>query len=89
MKKISDEERFLDIHSFKQDIVRMYRWCQKNRFSINVKKTKVVFDPYSNAVLNNMIYEIEIDQSVHYVNSYLYLGIGFDEHLTLRTNTLL
>ena len=37
-KRISDTERFLDMHNFKQDVLRMHDWCQKNRLSINVKK---------------------------------------------------
>ena len=46
----------------------------KNRLSI-LKKTKVVFYPYLNAVLNHVNQDIEINnQPVHYVNSYLYLG---------------
>ena len=35
-KMISDDNRFLDMHSFKQDIERMYKWCHRNRLSINV-----------------------------------------------------
>ena len=39
-KRISNNERFIDMHNFKQDVKRMYEWCQKNRLSI-----KVVFLP--------------------------------------------
>ena len=38
-KCISDDCRFLVMHDFKEDVRRMYEWCQKNRLSINVKKT--------------------------------------------------
>ena len=61
-KKISDTERFLDMHNFKQDVLRMHEWCQKNRLSINVKKTEAVFYPYSNTVVNNINNRIEIDK---------------------------
>ena len=84
-KKISDQERFLDMHNFKQDVSRMYDWCQKNRLSINVKKTKTVFYPYTNTIKNNINNRIEINkQEIHYVDSYLYLGIDIDEHLTFK-----
>ena len=36
-KKISDTERFLDMHDFQQDVYRLLQWCQINRLSINVK----------------------------------------------------
>ena len=45
-KAVSDDERFHAMHSFKQDIERMV-WCQRNRLSINVKKTKVVLFIYT------------------------------------------
>ena len=48
-----------------------------------MKKTNVVFYPYSNTVVNYINHEITINrQPVQYVNSYLYLGIDIDEHLT-------
>ena len=53
-RTISDGERFLDMHNFKQDIMRMYTWCQRNRLSINVKKTKLVFYPHSSTVINDL-----------------------------------
>ena len=37
-RRISDTEQFLDMHNFKQDVLQMRDWCQKNRLSINVKK---------------------------------------------------
>ena len=84
-KQISETERFLDMHNFKQDVLRMYDWCQKNRLSINVKKTKPVFYPYSSAVKNDINNRIVINrQEIQYVNSYLYLGIDIDEHLTFK-----
>ena len=82
---ISDSERFLDMHSFKQDIDKMFRWCQRNKSSINVKKTKLVFYPHSSTVVNDMNHEVTINrQPVQYVNSYLYLGIDINEHLTFK-----
>ena len=84
-KKISDAERFLDMHNFKQDVLRLYEWCQKNRLSINVKKTKAVFYPYSNVIKNDINNKIVINrQEIQYVNLYLYLGIDIDENLTFK-----
>ena len=53
-KHISDSQRFLDMHDFQQDVDRMITWCQKNRLSINVKKTKLVFHPHTSTVENNI-----------------------------------
>ena len=84
-KCISDDSRFFDMHDFKQDVKRLYEWCQENRLSINVKKTKVVFYPHTNTVVNNLNHEIVINnEPVNYVHSYLYLGIDIDQHLTFK-----
>ena len=84
-KKISDNQRFLDMHEFQQDVNRLIEWCQINRLSINVKKTKVVFHPHSQNVKNNINNDITIlDVPVGYVNSYLYLGIDIDNGLTFK-----
>ena len=39
-KSISENEKFLDMHNFQQDVNRLVLWCQKNRLSINVKKNQ-------------------------------------------------
>ena len=90
-KCISDTCRYLDMHDFKQDVLRLYEWCQTNRLSINVKKTKTVFYPHTTTIVNNLNSEIVINKDlVHYVQSYLYLGIDIDQHLTFKKyfNTL-
>ena len=86
-KKISDENRFLDMHDFQQDIInRLINWCHVNRLNINVKKTKLVFHPYMANIINDVHDKIKISgESVHYVNSYLYLGVDIDNQLTFKT----
>ena len=42
------------MHDFQQDVNRLLKWCQINRLSINVKKTKLVFHPHSANVKNNI-----------------------------------
>ena len=54
-RTISDCERYSDLHDVKQDIDKMFRWCQKNKLSINVKKTKLVFYPHSSTVTVTML----------------------------------
>ena len=51
---ISENEKFLDMHNFQQDVNRLVLWCQRNRLSINVKKTKLVFYPANQNVENNV-----------------------------------
>ena len=62
--------------------------CQENRLSINVRKTKGVFYPHSSNVSNNINHEIEInDQTVNYVQLFLFLGVDIDEHTSLKGNS--
>ena len=35
-KVISDDERFLDVHNFQQDVNRVIVWWQRNRLSIKI-----------------------------------------------------
>ena len=48
------------MHDFQQDVNRLIDWCQLNSISINVKKTKLVFHPYMQNVLNNANSEIKM-----------------------------
>ena len=84
-KAISDNERFLDMHNFQQDVNRLVLWCQRNRLSINVKKTKLVFYPASPNAVNNVNNVISMQgTTVDYVSSYLYLGVDIDNMLTFK-----
>ena len=70
---------------FQQDVNRLIKWCQLNRLSINVKKTKLVFYPHSQNAGNNINNEICISETpVDYVKSYLYLGVDIDDMLTFK-----
>ena len=85
-RKITDTQRFLDMHDFQQDVNRIMKWCQRNRLSINVKKTKLVFHPHNCNIENNVHHDITILNSpVSYVSTYLYLGADIDNQLTFKT----
>ena len=82
---ISEQEKFLDMHNFQQNVDRLVLWCQRNRLSINVEKTKLVFYPANQNVENNMNNVIKMQgMSVDYVTSYLYLGVDIDNMLTFK-----
>ena len=84
-KGISENEKFLDMHNFQQDVDRMVLWCQRNRLSINIKKTKLFFYPANQNVANNMNNVIKMQGlPVDYVTSYLYLGVDIDNMLTFK-----
>ena len=84
-KGISECEKFLDMHNFQQDVDRLVLWCQRNRLSINIKKTKLVFYPANQNAVNNMNNVIKMQGlSVDYVTSYLYLGVDIDNMLTFK-----
>ena len=57
-KQINESQRFLDMHDFKQDVNRLIHWCQRNRLSINVKKTKLVYHPHNNNLENHVHQDI-------------------------------
>ena len=83
-KQVHDNQKFLDMHDFQQDINRLLIWCQKNRLSINVQKTKPVFYPYSGD--GEILQYVTIHNTpLNYVSSYLYLGVDIDSHLTFTT----
>ena len=84
-KPISDSQRFLDMHDFQQDVNRLVMWCQINRLSINIKKTKLFFHPHMQNVMNYMNNEVKMSGVlVDYVTSYLYLGVDIDNMLTFK-----
>ena len=78
------------MHDFQQDVDRLILWCQKNRLSINVKKTKPVFYPFSGD--GEILQKVTIQNTpLNYVSSYLYLGVDIDNQLLFKTfynNTL-
>ena len=83
-KQIRDSQRFLDMHDFQQDVDRLLLWCQKNRLSINVKKTKPVFYPFTGD--GEILQKVTIqDIPLNYVSSYLYLGVDIDNQLLFKT----
>ena len=84
-KKNSDKQRFLDMHDFQQDVNRLIKWCQKNRLSINVKKTKLVFHPHTCTIETDVYQDIKILGSpVSYVTTYMYLGVDIDNQLSFK-----
>ena len=84
-KGITEHEKFLDMHNFQQDVNRMVLWCQRNRLSINIKKTKLVLYPANQNADNNVNSVIKMQgMSIDYVTSYLYLGVDIDNMLTFR-----
>ena len=71
-KAISGQEKFLDMHNFQQDVNRLELWCQRNRLSINVKKTKLVFHPASQNMENNENIVVKMHgTNLDYVSSYI------------------
>ena len=84
-RPISENQKYLDMHSFQQDVNKLVKWCQENRLSINIKKTKLVFHPAAQNVVNNLNCEIRMQGTiVDYVSSYLYLGVDIDSMLTFK-----
>ena len=84
-KAISDNERFLDMHNFQQDVNKLVTWCQRNRLSINIKKTKLVFYPAAQNAVSSINNIVKMQgTAVDYVSSYMYLGVDIDNMLTFK-----
>ena len=75
------------IQKLQEDLNKVENWCKRNRLTINAKKTKVVILGTSKQmckykprplILNN--------EPLQYVDSYKYLGVTLDNHLTYNTH---
>ena len=62
-------------------MVLFYKWCIKNKLSINYDKTKAML--FTSRPLNNDIPNVIINGiQIEYVNDYDYLGVIFRKHTT-------
>ena len=59
----------------------VYAWCKKWQMAVNLDKTKIVNFRKKDMWRNTQVFKYGNDY-VQYVDSYKYLGIYFDEHLT-------
>ena len=75
------------IQKLQEDLNKVENWCKRNHLTINAKKTKVVILGTSKQmckykprplILNN--------EPLQYVDSYKYLGVTLDNHLTYNTH---
>ena len=65
------------------DLYDVKRWCDKNKLTINVKKTKIVlFNVKPEQRLDLPLVKLS-DQQLQLVNNYKYLGITVDQNLDM------
>ena len=65
------------------DLYNVKRWCDKNKLTINVKKTKIVlFNVKPEQHFDLPVVKLS-DQQLQLVNNYKYLGITVDQNLDM------
>ena len=70
-------------NKIQNDLYNVKRWCDKNKLTINVKKTKIVlFDVKPEQRFDLSVVKLS-DQQLELVNNYKYLGITVDQNLDM------
>jgi hypothetical protein len=72
-----------DSESLQQMLDLVYNWCNKWKLSINSDKTKVLHFRKETVQRSDVVFKCG-DHVLEYVDSYKYLGLWFDEHLTFK-----
>jgi hypothetical protein len=63
----------------------LYDWCTTWKLSINVNKTKVMYFRPQSFARSEFIFQCS-ENTLDYCESYKYLGVWMDEHLTFNKN---
>ena len=67
------------------DLNHLYTWCNRNKLTINCKKTKYCLYGMRSSIKRSKMLDIQISLNAHILErvcSYKYLGLILDEHLT-------
>ena len=67
------------------DLNNLYTWCNRNKLTINCKKTKYCLYGRSSSLKKSKMLDIQLSLNTNIleiVYSYKYLGLILDEHLT-------
>ena len=76
------------LNNFNVDMALFYRWCIKNKLSLNYNKTKAII--FTTKHLNDSIPNIVINENIiEYVSDYNYLGLTIDSGLTFKNHAAL
>ena len=74
--------------NMQQDLDRVFQWCNKNKLTININKTKAqLFPRNSNIDVNDLTLnnQVKINSvTLHYEHHFRYLGIELDQLLTMK-----
>ena len=88
IKEVSPVHPRVDVDCIQTDVNCIKSWCNRNKLTINVKKTVTEYFPRNNHVkVNDFVkqYPIYIEQHpVSYVFSFKYLGVEIDQHLSMK-----
>ena len=70
-----------------QDLNRVCDWCNFNKITMNIKKTKSVVFGTRNMLKTARYYNIFCNETmIHYVNIFNYLGIKLDNKLDFEAH---
>ena len=78
---VNPNDTHSDIRKLQHDLSRVEHWCQQNKLTINVKKTKLMYFPATHD--RNCMPEIELlGSTLPSITCYKYLGLDVDHKLT-------
>ena len=77
------------IRKFQTDMDNVYEWCNRNKLTINIEKTKAHLfpkNPNTDPIFLHNNNPIKINsKTLHYEHTFRYLGIDIDQHLSMKT----
>ena len=72
-------------HNISTELNNVVRWLDLNKWRLNVLKTKYMLFHMPQKVIPHLSFTIQ-DNVIDYVNSFNFLGITFDCHLTWKSH---
>ena len=82
---ISHSDMKTAISLIQSDLDNLYTWCNRNKLTINCKKTKYCLYGMRSAIKRSKMLDIQLSLNTNILErvcSYRYLGLILDEHLT-------
>ena len=73
--------------NIRNDIGNLYEWCNTNKLTVNIKKTKLMLFGTKGMLKRASYHDVYIgNEKLKYVNNFMYLGIKLDNHLTFESH---
>ena len=77
------------LHHLQNDINIVYDWCNRNKLTINIEKTKAHIFPRNSNIDLQLLHQNNPktinNTQLQYEHTFQYLGINIDQHLTMKS----